>query len=494
MTNYPVLSQRDPRWALKHVGYSAADIGSVGCIFIDFLMLVCRDRAFDPAWVDAHMACLKDHGNYLPTGGAYLQSWDISQCEPPEWGTVRVSYISRVYDGVDYPAALMSQLIAHLKSGNPAILEVDPTPGTPGISDGNTHYVLATGLDAAGNILINDPWYGDSTTLCPRYGRYPAYAIYRSVEYDISGAIPDQGPGPDPVVSLPRIGVNVIFDGDAARAAIAAGCKYLSITFNPDLAWSLKLQHPEIEISARGNFYKGHLPSNAEINDKLGPAIKPGMRVLGLNENDQVGDQPADIRTRAAWDRDMFKRCSDAGATYVGGGFAMGGPDITRADIRAAMRDNYAPLFNAGMWFNQHTYSGNDHSGIPIKERIFRGATWPVTIDNVTVQFRQTWWLEERERWYTAFCGFDGSRSVFLSDETGVDGPGPFSDFGYTDQDVAAWCVRYRQIKSEPTIVNGKPTAFRFMGGALFQSGNRDQWRQFEVGRYYPEISKAGAW
>ncbi len=300
--------------------------------------------------------------------------------------------------------------------------------------------------------------------------------------------------------SKPCIGVNVISNGDAARAAIAAGCKFISVTFNPDLARELKQQHPDVLVASRANFYKVHLPSLAEFRDKHGYALStPGMIVYGVNENDQIGDggqsgeRPDEIRKRSEWDAQMWQVCKDAGVIFAGGGYAMGGPNIVVPVIRAAMKQYYAPLFNAGMWFNQHMYSGNDHSNTPIKTRIFNTTPFTVTWDGITATGRRTWWLEERPRFYLQWCGFDGDKSTFISDEIGVDNPGPFSDFGFTAQEVGAWCARWQAINSEP-MPDGAHGAYKVIGGALFQSGDPGTWKAFEVNRYFDGIKAAGVW
>lgn len=341
-----------------------------------------------------------------------------------------------------------------------------------------------------------DAWYQARFT-----ANYPALyqdeAMTTRVQAEMSGwvyapFITLDAPTP---VTLPRIGVNVISDGNAARAAIAAGCKFISVTFNPDLAIELKRNYPDVLVAHRANFYKGHLPSIDEFKEKHGLAYRePGMIVYGVNEDDQIGHSNEDIRKRAEWDRGMWLICQSYGSRFAGGGFAMGTPDVTQMSVRDVLGVVYPPLVNNGMLFNQHTYSGSDGSKVPVKQRIFSTDVNRITWDGITAETRQTWWLEEREKFYVAFCGF--TNATFISDETGMDemGTGGFAAHGYTDVEVAAWCKRYQQIKSEPLKVNGNVVPFRFIGGALFQSGDTGMWRGYEQQPYFGAIKAAGVW
>ncbi|MFZ4773948.1 MAG: glycoside hydrolase family 25 protein [Terrimicrobiaceae bacterium] len=295
---------------------------------------------------------------------------------------------------------------------------------------------------------------------------------------------PAPEPIPTPVVHT-RLGVNIIGGNDQViQHWIDAGCKRFHITFNPDAAVQLKRAHPEFDVSHRALFYGGHLPSLQEFQDKHGYCLDKAndVRVYGLNENDQIGaggadgSQPDQIRQRAEWDGQMWQWCESRGVDFVGGGFAMGTPNIVVPAIRKAMRDYYAPLFNAGMKFNQHMYSGNDHSGTPIKSRIFALNENVITWDGVSAKARQTWWLEERPRFYVAFCGFDCSHSTFECDETGVDNPGPFNDFGFSEAEKAAWAAEWCRRNSE-FMPDGKP--YRVTSGTLFADGDYNRWKAF---------------
>ena len=111
-------------------------------------------------------------------------SFNIAQCCPKEWGSVTWKQTTAMYNG-PFPPIEQERLLSHLHNEQPAIIEVDPTPGSPGIGDGNTHFVLAIGASNDGLITIHDPWYGDMGPLTPRYGRDNAAAIYRCVLYEV---------------------------------------------------------------------------------------------------------------------------------------------------------------------------------------------------------------------------------------------------------------------------------------------------------------------
>ena len=98
---------------------------------------------------------------------------------------------------------------------------------------------------------------------------------------------------------------------------------------------------------------------------------------------------------------------------------------MTDPVIVKAFRDYYAPLFNAGMWFNLHCYmardgSGQNGPGVPLAERFTR--TYPTTMHGKTFTMRQSWWTAEWWRWFPLFCGFDPRRSYFITDEMGLEG------------------------------------------------------------------------
>ena len=286
---------------------------------------------------------------------------------------------------------------------------------------------------------------------------------------------------PPPVTNNKLIlGMNVIANGDSARLAISKGARFISVTFNPDLAASLRNEYPGLMIAHRGNFWKGHLPSWDEFRNFHGYALSNGGYVYGVNEYDQIDDN---TRKRAAWDYEMWNRCRDLGVTFIGGGWPAGCPNIVEASVRDDLRTYYAPLVNAGMWLNQHTYSGDDHSGTPAKERIFCNNTQVITWEGITATARQTWWLEERERFYCIYCNFDPAKFRIVSDETGMDwlGTGSFWAFNYTPAEIVDWSREYIKRRSEPWLYNGNMYPSPALASAFFQMGDNDAWAGYDM-------------
>lgn len=172
--SYEILGQRDPRWADTLLGNShTSTIGQYGCLLTCYAMLA----GTDPASMND---CRKNHGGFLSEPmGAWSASNDLGICAPAVRYYGQSAYW---YDVV--PDASIAQLTAWL-GNHPAILLVDPTPGNPGLQNGEMHYVLAIGLDATGAIVINDPWHGDQGPLCPRYGKTPGLAVYQWKMYEV---------------------------------------------------------------------------------------------------------------------------------------------------------------------------------------------------------------------------------------------------------------------------------------------------------------------
>jgi len=171
----PVIDQRNPRWQSAKLGRSDSTIGAYGCLVSCFSMLAHTD----PLDMNARMISL---GGYQ-TGScpACAATFDVQKFAPRAPAIVDVTMS---YPYAPFPAAQCSRLMAHLKGGNPAVLEVDINPNN---RTHDMHFVLAVsafGNEVANsNIVIHDPWFSDETTLCPRYGSTLARAIVRAIYY-----------------------------------------------------------------------------------------------------------------------------------------------------------------------------------------------------------------------------------------------------------------------------------------------------------------------
>ncbi len=193
---YPILSQRDARWATKQLGVGTETIGSAGCLFISLLEMICRGIEFRPEYIDSFAACLKAHGNYTPASGSNLASFDVSACRPAAWGKCNLLYVSGLFPG-PVPPDELARLITHVQSGAPALMCVDANLSQAGLQE---HWVLITATDGD-ECLVHDPWAGDDTTLEPRFGATISQACYRYVLYDC----PETQDAPAPVAPAPAV-------------------------------------------------------------------------------------------------------------------------------------------------------------------------------------------------------------------------------------------------------------------------------------------------
>lgn len=171
----PVIEQRNPRWKAIKLGRSDSSIGDYGCLLCCFSGLA----NIDPPEMNSRMIAL---GGFQ-TGNcpACAATFDVQKFVP---SAPPILDVTMSYPYAPFPAVQCSRLMAHLKGGNPAVLEVDINPNN---RTHDMHFVLAVsafGNEVANsNIVIHDPWFSDETTLCPRYGSTLARAIVRAIYY-----------------------------------------------------------------------------------------------------------------------------------------------------------------------------------------------------------------------------------------------------------------------------------------------------------------------
>ncbi len=177
-TSIVPLSQRDPRWAKTLLGNSSTStIGAYGCLVTSMAMLA----GLTPDVLNTRM---KPRG-FQPAGSACpacAATFDVQKFVPgaPALDRATASYPTR-----PFPRTEIDQLIAYLREGRAAILEVDMIP-YPRNNKPDQHFVLAVGAyGSAGSeqIVINDPWFGDQVTLTPRYGTTLGAALVRAIYY-----------------------------------------------------------------------------------------------------------------------------------------------------------------------------------------------------------------------------------------------------------------------------------------------------------------------
>lgn len=171
----PTLSQRAPGWARDALGSDPIDtIGSAGCALTAVSMVT---NAFGYATNPGSL------NRWLTTHGGYIQNdlllW--REAAAGSQGSVRWKWlhvpgiVSQLQtddqDIEDLPP--QSLVEAELDAGHLVVAEVRLY--------GGMHFVVITGH--RGNTLyINDPWYGDRTTLQARYGPY-AKAVHSAQVY-----------------------------------------------------------------------------------------------------------------------------------------------------------------------------------------------------------------------------------------------------------------------------------------------------------------------
>lgn len=159
------IGQRDPEWANHRLGMSKVTIGGYGCAITCLAMWLNAVKAeahpdLDPLTVN----------EYLVLGGGYRAANLV------DWSRLPRLYQEMKYLGrVDCPttSAPIEQVDALLDKGLPVIVYVDFSH-EPGLQQ---HFVLITHRGEGGEYYINDPWFGDQSTLCPRYGQTAKAAI-----------------------------------------------------------------------------------------------------------------------------------------------------------------------------------------------------------------------------------------------------------------------------------------------------------------------------
>jgi hypothetical protein len=175
-SSVPVFTQRSPAWAREPLGSDPIDtIGSSGCALTAVTMV----QAAFGYQTNPHLLnqWLTQHGGYIENDAIL---WRTAM--GPTAGSVRLKWIHIPglvpqlrwddQDSNDRPApAVIRQ---ELGAGNLVVVEVR--------LHGSMHFVVVTG-SAGQDFTINDPWYGDRTTLGRRYGPYETGVYSARVYY-----------------------------------------------------------------------------------------------------------------------------------------------------------------------------------------------------------------------------------------------------------------------------------------------------------------------
>ena len=161
----PTFSQRWHQWSRDALGTDPVDtIGSAGCALTAVAMVTAAyGHSTNPQLMNRWLTA---HGGYIQND---LLLW--RQAAAATHGSVRWQWmhvpgiVSQLrtddQDIEDLPP--QSLVEAQLDAGRLVVAEVR--------LHGNMHFVVITG-HSGGTLYINDPWYGDRTTLQARYGTY----------------------------------------------------------------------------------------------------------------------------------------------------------------------------------------------------------------------------------------------------------------------------------------------------------------------------------
>jgi hypothetical protein len=161
----PIFGQRAHQWSRDALGTDPVDtIGSAGCALTAVTMVTAAyGYSTNPQLLNRW---LTEHGGYIENDLLLWRQAGAATQGSVRWQWMHVpGMVSQLrtddQDIEDLPP--QSLVEAQLDAGRLVVAEVR--------LHGNMHFVVITGH--TGSILnINDPWYGDRTTLQARYGNY----------------------------------------------------------------------------------------------------------------------------------------------------------------------------------------------------------------------------------------------------------------------------------------------------------------------------------
>lgn len=276
------------------------------------------------------------------------------------------------------------------------------------------------------------------------------------------------------------LGMNCLSDIAAAKVAIAAGCR--AVTVINQFGATLALRNNGVEVIRRRWLpSKPQLMSGEEMVDTyFEGGFGGGYFAPIFNEGDYLGyGTPEEIAQRAEYDRRIGPVIRARGGVYCAGGFSMGTPDFTSPEICAAMQREYAPGYNRGDYaIGMHLYAklAYDDRGnlIPISE-----------------------WFGTSYKFLFTRCGFDPNPALagIVCDETGEDEGANrgFERHQRTPEQVEAWYRAFVEAVRAPMEVNGKhyPSPLRVATG--FKMGHGPEWDGFDQTAYVAGVGRVAA-
>ncbi len=359
-------------------------------------------------------------------------------------------------------------------------LRVRAAPNSPTITgylgNGSAVAIIGQANDALGR-----PWYQIKRTATYPF-TFTDEAMTKTMTAEFTGwsyaalIKVEQPPGvPPPIVEPPSasvlLGFNALADGAAAGGAYNQGARFFLHMNDTDTANALASRGATVMYRQ----YWDHAPSVDEAVAALGTRLHPDVIRTGINENEFIDGR--DIKFHAAFDAAVATRLRaiNPAYRYAGGTYSMGTPDFTNPGVCDAIKQYYAPAYNSGLlWFDMHLYSPN-------MQHIYQGA--------------ELIWYERRWEFLFTRCGFDPTVRHIVSGECGVDegGVGGFAAHNATDEQVVAYCKRWRQVQAVPLILDGTSYPSSLVGGALFQLGDTGgRWDGYDLRRYTSAMQTAG--
>jgi hypothetical protein len=161
----PIFSQRAHQWSREALGTDPLDtIGSSGCALTAVTMVTAAyGYSTNPQLLNRW---LTEHGGYIENDLLLWRQAGAATQGAVRWQWMHVpGMVSQLrtddQDIEDLPP--QSVVETQLDAGRLVVAEVR--------LHGNMHFVVITG-HRGGILNINDPWYGDRTTLQARYGSY----------------------------------------------------------------------------------------------------------------------------------------------------------------------------------------------------------------------------------------------------------------------------------------------------------------------------------
>ena len=312
----PVWKQSDSRWASLHLGGGSYTMSSSGCAVTSCAMVA----AYFGSKKDPGGLCraLNANGGLTSSGAIYWQKVPTAA-----GGTIR--YIGR------YSGCSLTRINQELDSGYPVIVEVR--------RKGNVHFVVVTGRTGS-TYYINDPGYGDRTTLNARYGApssaIHSYRIYHGTHKAAAAPSPytryEQGSSLLAYTGAWTVSSSSSASGGSFRYANAAGA-LVTVAFNGTyLAWitqeERRLRHRQRHARRRGAGHRGPLQRHDRVAaEGMGNGRPSGRHAYGDDRLDRGQERRGHRHQRRGG---RFRPAGKLGPGGPGGPGARGfadGPD-----------------------------------------------------------------------------------------------------------------------------------------------------------------------